>query len=60
MKNEDIIQNLTREVHDKKEFILELLITWQNEIDVALLDSVYLIARKNMNDLVENNLKRQI
>jgi len=53
MKNEDIIQNLTREVHDKKEFILELLITWQNEIDVALLDSVYLIARKNMNDLVE-------
>jgi hypothetical protein len=55
-----IIDKLTRDVFDKKDFILELLNTWQNEVDVALLDSVYFIARKNMSDLVEQSKKTDL
>jgi len=59
-KHEVIIDKLTKEVYDKKDFILELLNSWKNEVDVALLDSVYLIARKNMSDLVEQSKKTDL
>ena len=51
---------ITRKVFDKKEFIIELLNSWQNEIDVALLDSIFLIARKNMSDLVKQSKKTDL
>jgi len=59
-KNEVIIDKLTKAVYDKKDFILELLNSWKDELDVALLDSVYFIARKNMSDLVEQSKKTDL
>jgi hypothetical protein len=59
-KQEVIIDKLTREVFDKKDFILKLLNAWQNEVDVTLLDSVYFIARKNMSNLVEQSKKTDL
>jgi len=60
VKHEIIIKKLSDEVFDKKDFILELLNSWQAEIDVTLLDSVYLIARKNMSDLVNQSKKTDL
>jgi hypothetical protein len=59
-KHEVIIEKLTKEVFDKKDFILKLLNEWKNEIDVTLLDSVYMIARKNMSDLVRQSKKTDL
>jgi len=59
-KHKVIIEKLTIEIYDKKDFILELLENWKNEIDVTLLDSVYLIARKNMSDLVKQSKKTDL
>ena len=49
-----------KEIYDKKDFIINLLDNWQNEIDVTLLDSVYMIARKNMSDLVKQLKKTDL
>ena len=60
MKNEDIIHELSKQVDDKKDFILKLLEEWQYELDETLLDSVYFITRKNIQRLARTIQKTDL